>query len=387
MKYMGSKRTMLRNGLGHVLLAEAKKHPRFVDLFSGSGAVATFISTRLNIEVLACDLQSYSCVLTNAVIGRTHSIDSSRLWRNWRARARYRLRSAPSLSLTALSEKKVRAARAWSIRQEDFPITKAYGGHYYSPYQSLWIDALRSALPLCEPDRTVALAALIDAASECAASPGHTAQPFQPTESASKHLADSWSRSVPGKTRAALVRLAPQFANVRGNAQVCDANVAALGLQARDLVFIDPPYSALHYSRFYHVLETVSLGYCGNVDGVGRYPPPDERPRSAYSVKSESKGALTQLLEVISNKGADAILTFPNHQCSNGLSGEVIKKIASAYFEVSEKIVRSSLSTLGGVGEDNVESETRGARRQTEELILLLKCKPKKTKSFRGRVL
>ena len=49
------------------------------------------------------------------------------------------------------------------------------------PSEADAIDAFRASLPRSEPSRTIALAALIRAASKCAAAPGHTAQPFQPT--------------------------------------------------------------------------------------------------------------------------------------------------------------------------------------------------------------
>ena len=42
MKYMGSKRTMLLNGLGTLLKAEMPKHDRVVDLFCGAGSVSWF---------------------------------------------------------------------------------------------------------------------------------------------------------------------------------------------------------------------------------------------------------------------------------------------------------------------------------------------------------
>ncbi len=51
MKYMGSKRSMLLNGLGELLTEESKDAKRFIDLFSGSGAVATFVAKRFPIEV------------------------------------------------------------------------------------------------------------------------------------------------------------------------------------------------------------------------------------------------------------------------------------------------------------------------------------------------
>src|SRR5205807_1746758 len=109
------------------------------------------------------------------------------------------------------------------------------------------------------------------------------------------------------------------------------ANVIAQDIKKNDLVFIDPPYSGVHYSRFYHVLESIARGTAGEISGVGRYPSAKRRPRSRYSVQTESRDALNNLLETIAMRGAKVILTFPGHKCSNGLSGYSIQKIAEKY--------------------------------------------------------
>jgi adenine-specific DNA methylase len=79
--------------------------------------------------------------------------------------------------------------------------------------------------------------------------------------------------------------LCPLHAKAKGKTVVGDALKVAKELCKTDLVFVDPPYSAVHYSRFYHVLETVARGNCSTVTGTGRYPPPVERPPSAFSRK------------------------------------------------------------------------------------------------------
>jgi adenine-specific DNA methylase len=139
-------------------------------------------------------------------------------------------------------------------------------------------------------------------------------------------------------------------------------------LEENDLVFIDPPYSGVHYSRFYHVLETIARGECGAVSGVGRYPPPAERPRSRYSVASESREAVSDLLATISARGATAIVTFPDKKCSNGISSYLLEKLGRVHFrEVERKIVRGRFSTLGGNGQH------RDARQPSAELVLILR--------------
>lgn len=366
---------MLQNGLGELLGREVIGARRFVDLFAGSGAVAVHIARRFAIPVLAFDLQQYSTVLTNAVVSRQVKLDWQTTWNEWECRAQAHLNTAKIPTAPKLTQAIVAEFRSWCDEQAGLPISKAYGGHYFSPQQAVWIDALRANLPQTEPANTVALAALIQAASQCAAAPGHTAQPFQPTRTAKFFLAEAWSKDIVSRTRAAFEILAGQFAQEPGGADVCDANQAAGLLQAGDLAFIDPPYSGVHYSRFYHVLETIAKGACGEVSGIGRYPAPAFRPRSKYSVGSESEEALEDLLETIALRGARAILTFPDHVCSNGLCGDSVREIAADHFRVREKEVHSKFSTLGGTGGSDGAQRGRVARHHASELMLVLEPK------------
>ena len=371
MKYMGSKRAMLQNGLGALLDQELKAARRFVDLFAGSGAVSLHVAQRLNIPVISVDIQSYSAALTNAVISRDRPFACNSSLNCWISRAAKYRQTFPKLRLQQVTSKTVFATRILCERS-GLPITKAYGGHYFSFEQAVWIDSLRRCLPKSEPANAIALAALIQAASECAAAPGHTAQPFQPSSRAIRFLAEAWSRDVVGRTRKAFISISRRHAQCRGHAEVNDANAVAKSLRAGDVAFVDPPYSDVHYSRFYHVLETIARGRCEFVSGVGRYPPPLERPRSSYSVVTESKGALTDLLETIASRRVRTILTFPLHNCSNGLSGKTVRRLASRYFHLKQKQVKSVFSSLGGIGEVGTGAARRRARMYTEEFILVL---------------
>ena len=87
MKYMGSKRAMLKNGLGHLLDETLVGRQRFVDLFCGSGAVSSFVAQRAAIPVLASDLQQYAVTLTNAIIERTSHFNTDIHWKAWIERA------------------------------------------------------------------------------------------------------------------------------------------------------------------------------------------------------------------------------------------------------------------------------------------------------------
>lgn len=366
MKYMGSKRWMLQNGLGDLIEREVQKCPRFWDLFSGSGAVSTHVATKYEVPVTAYDLQTFSTVLTQAIIGRDSKVDALSLWERWYARAERLRRYSEPPPLPKITWATVRQQRSWCGEQETL-IAKAYGGYYFSALQAVWIDVLRQALPEQEPQKSVALAAMLRAASQCAAAPGHTAQPFQPTRTAKPFLVEAWQKDIVDHCKNALFSVAAQYAKIGGSAEVADANVAAASVGKGDLVFIDPPYSGVHYSRFYHVLETIARGNCSPVSGIGRYPAAAERPRSRYSLKSDSSVALDELFQFISVRGGTAIVTFPQRRCSNGLSGSKVIELANKHFRTERHWVASKFSTLGG------NNDHRDARRATRELILVLR--------------
>jgi adenine-specific DNA-methyltransferase len=367
MKYMGSKRVMLSNGLGSLLERELDQARTFVDLFTGSAAVAVHVASNFSVPVRAHDLQQYSSVLANAVLGRDSVFEWDGMFEVWSERAAALVKQHAPPRAVSFSPNAIARHRGWCSRQNACLITKAYGGHYFSSEQAVWFDSLRTELPELEPHRTVALAALIQTASQCAAAPGHTAQPFQPTSTAAKYLEDAWRRDVLPRVKKNLAAISQQHGRRIGLASVQDANSAAQLLQEGDVAFIDPPYSGVHYSRFYHVLETIASGYSGDVEGTGRYPAPKFRPRSKYSVSTESSTALGELFETISRRGARAIVTFPDHECSNGLSGGRVREIARRHFNVREEFVSSRFSTLGGTGKKG-----RDARKAARELILSL---------------
>lgn len=375
MKYMGSKRAMLKNGLGEALDGAISGSNRVFDLFAGSAAVAWHVAQKYNVEVIAADLQLYSTSLASAVISRTSAILDAAWIEGWFDRASSRLdaedRFRDAIKLQSrLQELPVdfiaKTARALCAAAEDLPISLSYGGYYLSPWQSMWLDALRQALPADEVLKSIALASLIQTASRVSASPGHTAQPFKANDTAGRFLLEAWRRDVVALVKSSAIDIGSKYAQKKGEAICGDALKVAELAQPGDLAFLDPPYSSVHYSRFYHVLETVARGFAGGAEGTGRYPPPSERPHSDFSITSKSGRAFDLLLQTLADRGASAIVTFPAGAASNGLSGEAVKDIAEQHFQIDLEKVSSRFSTLGG------NTKNRTARRDTHELILRL---------------
>lgn len=370
---------MLQNGLGELLRAESSSADRVVDLFCGAGSVSWFAAADLGKAVMACDLQAYATVLASAVVSRTAALDPLRLEKTWinaakASRARMRgWKQAEELDYASINTATWRK-RAQELCESDAAaagslVWTKYGGHYFSPTQSLSFDAMLKSLPTGKQDRAVCLAAVIISSSRCAAAPGHTAQPFKATRTAGRYLREAWKRDPFDYAVQALKEVCPLHATTKGIASTADANEVAQSLDAGDLVFLDPPYSGVHYSRFYHVLETIARGQCGAVDGVGRYPPPKERPNSAYSRRDKSTDAMNHLMATLARRGCRVVVTFPRDECSNGLSGVSLEALAKQYFFVARKSVKTRFSTLGG------NTSNRAARKVSDELMLVLKPK------------
>src|SRR5438309_503947 len=117
MKYMGSKRAMLLNGLGALIAENAPATARFVDLFAGSGAVAIHVATKYEIPVLASDLQQYSSVLTGAVLERQIELQWPGVWTAWHDRARNTYCRVRPPAVDKVTIRNVDVLREWSLRR------------------------------------------------------------------------------------------------------------------------------------------------------------------------------------------------------------------------------------------------------------------------------
>lgn len=385
MKYMGHKGKLL-NFLGDILIEESKNSRSIADPFCGSGAVSWFLAENTQKSIISGDLQEFAICRAAAVTQRTAPVDAIKIYKPWLKRANRLLSKItekfpnaensvePDPNKTDNIIRLVLRSRVFCETvlpeilkglKRQFPMTKAYGGHYFSPLQALLLDSLRSTLPTDEQERSVALAALIETASRCAASPGHTAQPFQPTTTSAKYILEAWQRPVDRLLIEATTSISLKHASLVGRAITGDFMTTINSLEEGDLVFADPPYSDVHYSRFYHVLETLVRGVEIEVTGRGRYPDITERPSSRFSLKAQSKFAASDLIDTCFNNKLGLVLTFPSGSASNGLSAQdFIQMGKSRYSSIEQYEVSSDFSTLGG------NSRSRSARLMCQESIV-----------------
>lgn len=372
MKFMGSKQTLLRGDLGAITLREASKAQRFVDLFSGSGAVARYVASRISIPVLAVDLQRFAVILAADAIERPIQLSFDLVERKWLDSATTAIANDARLSKalnfsTNPTNQSVMAARQLCQQLAGGFFWQHYGGHYFSPHQALMLDALHKALPSNRFERTLALAALIRTASRCAAAPGHTAQPFQPTPNLLPSISECWKRNPLNEVRHFAMQAAQTCALRPGLAIAADARQIATTLFQNDVVFIDPPYSDVQYSRFYHVLEAVAVGGFDEVFGSGRSPFRHVRQTSVFSRRAFAMKEFAQLIRVLREAASTAIITFPDANASNGMSARDIIQASSNHFSIEVTQADAVHSTLGG-GRNH-----RPSRRPVHEFIMVLR--------------
>ena len=75
------------------------------------------------------------------------------------------------------------------------------------------------------------------------------------------------------------------------------------------IIYADPPYTSDHYSRYYHLYETLLLYDYPSSEATGRYRP--DRFFSRYSIKTEVEAAMDRLIADCAKIGSRLVLSYP----------------------------------------------------------------------------
>jgi adenine-specific DNA-methyltransferase len=335
-----------------------------LDLFSGSGVVARrLLRSR---DVVAVDIQQYARVLAealfaqvrvdpttlDAVLGHAHAHAAELLdgplgdlvgfERSAMAALAGDAEPLASLvehgsilvaGLEASAEGPLagllEAAHAWIPPGPDTVLTRFYGGVYFSYEQAATLDGLAAAARSLDGELGhLALAAVLSAASELVCSVGNQfAQPIrpragngQPKRSALTALANRRRLDATDCYRVWVERyrlLAPS--RRAGKALCVDYRQAFQELPSPvSVIYADPPYTRDHYSRFYHVLETITLGdepevstvVLGGETQLSRGLYRSERHQSPFCIKSKAPGAFNTLFELARTQDVPLVLSY-----------------------------------------------------------------------------
>lgn len=227
----------------------------------------------------------------------------------------------------------VQARRADPTIRPYLLATAYYSNCYLGLRQAVAVDSLRCAIDALRPGeaRDHYLAALLHAVSVATSATSHFCQPRGLSSDAEvKAVLARRALSIPSKLAAYSREIAATCAATRyhaGNAVLSADWRQVLGprwgeVQA-DVVYADPPYTADHYSRFYHVLEVLTrydypvLKTSGGHLTKGRYPALGARHRSGFCVRGQVEGELSDLARLTAERGAALVLSYGEE---NGLA-------------------------------------------------------------------
>ena len=205
--------------------------------------------------------------------------------------------------------------------------TLYYSNSYFSVEQCIEIDSLRKAIDeldkqdlYASSDKQVLLVCLLHAISETVSSVGKSfAQPIKVIDGKGNIKKFAIKRCMKDRKK----RIEDSFNNILGEINagrtLLSENNSVYKLDALDFLdevdlsqvqtfYLDPPYTIDHYSRFYHVLETlVEYDYPEleekTIRGIkylmnGRYR--DDRVQSNYCIPSKGKKEFDLLIKKIS---------------------------------------------------------------------------------------
>lgn len=197
--------------------------------------------------------------------------------------------------------------------------TRNYGNAYFGVYQAMQLDALRFAVDECAFDgtrRDVLLGAILIAAAICNSGPHFAQPPRLLTLSSFKKIAERRSRNVVWEFEQSLEGLS----NRPILEHHFDRCLSGDWRDALDIfgtanetgaVYIDPPYSKLQYSRYYHVLNVLLAYNNPTLTGTGRYPPSAERFSSKFEYQPTSaRHEFTALLRAVAERELMAVVSY-----------------------------------------------------------------------------
>ncbi len=200
--------------------------------------------------------------------------------------------------------------------------TERYANVYFGIAQCIEIDSLRRAIDRTYPhpgrERDLCLAALLVACANGTSGP-HFAQPAQPkTPLSLQKVVELRARSIAWEFELALGRLmargAPRYpflSSTREGWRKALSDFADQHAGRRAAVYVDPPYSKLQYSRYYHVLNVLLAYDYPPVSGRGRYPPLEQRFSSRFEYQpGVARRELSDLIRTCAERDLSLLLSY-----------------------------------------------------------------------------
>lgn len=222
-------------------------------------------------------------------------------------------------------------------------ITRLYGGLYFSSRQSVFLDA---AVAHAKRQHEFTADTLVAAALSTAGTMVNTigkqfAQPIRPRHKSGEVKASVSAAILRDRTIDATDTYAawlgrygsmePSRYEHRAVRMDYLEGIATLGDEF-SVVYADPPYTRDHYSRFYHVLETLCLHDSPEVVQVtrsGTRVPSrgiyrTNRHQSPFSIRSAAPAAFDALFAATRSRGLPVLLSYSPHEDNDGTHPRVV---------------------------------------------------------------
>lgn len=335
-KYMGSKAAILPFISTELSKVHAEGRP-IVDLFAGACAISGGFG-HLS-KIISNDIQEYSAVIASIYLKRANKIGNFDLvglatpiveanLSLLPLHVQYPVKSASLDEFNEIEEHNRALLNANFVHSHHL-FTRAYSGTWWSAHQCVWIDAIRqvldSLLARCEieeADFNFGLTCLMHAMAYTSQGTGHYAQYRDAkTERGMADINKYRNASVPmifKKKFDSLLTWHLQNVSdaVEHELRAEDYRDCLGSLAEPSVVYADPPYAFVHYSRFYHAMETVvkydypELQHLRSEVVKGRYR--SERHQSPFCIRTQVKGAFLDLFDGVKSSGSDLLLSYSN---------------------------------------------------------------------------
>ncbi|MFD1203203.1 DNA adenine methylase [Leucobacter albus] len=355
--YLGNKSRFLEPIVDSVV-GLAPEKSTVVDLFAGSGVVTRGLAAHR--RVISADIQRYSSILTEALCNPTvYSVSSQKQLlsaaHDWMERlpasalelirfedeVSHKSKQHPERFVRMMEEATLSSAVASdagfaSLKEEaeralrpfGAVIGRHYGGAYFSYRQALEIDALLHTIEHSagNPANSTLVAAILGTASDLASTVGnHFAQPNRLRARDGSIKIKSMESVLRHRETSALPTFKSwlqRYSTLPPTKNSCEARTSDFRLVLDSLadsvgvVYADPPYTRDHYSRFYHVLETIALA---DEPGVTRAPGSSlpsrglyriERHQSPFSIRSKAELAFKTMFAKLDESTIPLVLSY-----------------------------------------------------------------------------
>jgi adenine-specific DNA methylase len=366
--YLGSKLRLLTD-IADAVNAVSSGNGVICDLFSGSGVVSSFLAQKR--PLIAVDIQEYARVLaSSAFLATTVEVNEfidlldCRESKNLKIQLIHafsplieyeeecveKARQGNSESLAELIElgslvtagyhasSNINAKKAFARVVDNLNrsnlndaglISRYYGGLYFNYEHAIHIDVLLSKVPSLPRElQDLGKGIALSTASDLVRTVGKQfAQPLRPRSKSGVPKPSLWkvvqkSRQVGAEdvTRNWIQKYLNRPHTVSGSIAVRDDYRQFLRHSSLpiEVVYADPPYTRDHYSRFYHVLETICLRdqpklSRTNLNGgmaVSRGAYRIDRHQSPFCIRSQAPNAFNELFDLVSKRGSNLVLSY-----------------------------------------------------------------------------